>query len=66
MLGEERVGERHASRTERARVDLLGGSNGGRRQVEAEERDAVAQRRVRGRWCRSDCLAHGNGMAVPR
>jgi hypothetical protein len=30
--------------------------------VEAEERDAVAQRRVRAR-CSSDCFAHGNGGA---
>ena len=45
LLGEERVGEGHAGRTERARVDLLGDGHGWGREVEAEERDAVARRR---------------------
>jgi hypothetical protein len=31
--------------------------------VEAEERDAVAQRWVRAR-CSSDCFAHGNGVGT--
>ena len=46
VLGEERVGGRHA-RAEGARVELLGGGEGRGGEVEAEERDAVAQRRVR-------------------
>lgn len=48
VLGEERVRGRHA-RAEGARVQLLGGGMGGRGEVEAEQRDAVAQRRVRRR-----------------
>jgi alkylhydroperoxidase family enzyme len=56
------VGEGHAGCTERPRVDLLGDGNGGGHEVEAEERDAVAQRWVRAR-CSSDCFVHGNGGA---
>jgi hypothetical protein len=46
VLGEEPVGRRHAS-AERVRVELIGDREGWRREVEAEERDAVPQRRRR-------------------
>lgn len=58
VLGEERVRGRHAG-AERARVELLGGGEGRRGEVEAEERDAVPQRRVRRRRPRG--VAHGTG-----
>ena len=59
MLGEERVGGRHA-RAEGARVELLGGG-----EVEAEERDAVAQRRVRGRRPATGRVEH-EARSAPR
>jgi hypothetical protein len=60
VLGEERVGGGHPG-PERPRVDLLGGGEGWRGEVEAEERDAVAQRRAGGR----DRLAHRRGIWSP-
>lgn len=57
VLGEERVRGWHA-RAEGARVQLLGGGEGGRGEVEAEERDAVAQRRGRRRRPATGAVKH--------
>lgn len=57
VLGEERVRGLHA-RAEGARVQLLGGGKGRRGEVEAEERDAVAQRRVRRRRPATGAVEH--------
>jgi hypothetical protein len=65
VLGEEPVGRRHAS-AECARVELLGDREGWRREVEAEERDAVPQRRVGRRRTPGGRVAHGRTRAAPR
>jgi hypothetical protein len=57
------VGGRHA-RAEGARVELLGGGEGRGGEVEAEERDAVAKRRVRGRRPATGRVEH-EARAVP-